>query len=73
MKEKYLKYLNEDIKFDKTTMIGIFSLLIVITGIFGFLYEFIFYYFNGGMNTFYLSVNILLISDYLRITYIYLY
>ena len=41
MKEKYLKYLNEDIKFDKTTMIGIFSLLIVITGIFGFLYEFI--------------------------------
>ena len=27
MKEKYLKYLNEDIKFDKTTMIGIFSLL----------------------------------------------
>ncbi len=53
MKEKYLKYLNEDIKFDKTTMIGIFSLLIVITGIFGFLYEFIFYYFNGGMKTFY--------------------
>ena len=38
MKEKYLKYLNEDIKFDKTTMIGIFSLLIVITGIFGCLY-----------------------------------
>ena len=53
MKEKYLKYLNEDIKFDETTMIGIFSLLIVITGIFGFLYEFIFYYFNGGMKTFY--------------------
>ena len=53
MKEKYLKYLNEDIKFDKATMIGIFSLLIVITGIFGFLYEFIFYYFNGGMKTFY--------------------
>ena len=53
MKEKYLKYLNEDIKFDKETMIGIFCLLVVITGIFGFLYEFIFYYFNGGMKTFY--------------------
>ena len=53
MKDKYLKYLNDDIKFDETTMIGIFSLLIVITGIFGFLYEFIFYYFNGGMKTFY--------------------
>ena len=53
MIEKYLKYLNEDIKFDRTTTIGIVSLLIVITGMFGFLYEFIFYYFNGGMTTFY--------------------
>ena len=53
MREKYLKYLNEDIKFDKLTMVGIFCLLIVITGMFGFLYEFIFYYFNGGMKTFY--------------------
>ena len=53
MREKYLKYLNEDIKFDKVTMVGIFCLLIVITGMFGFLYEFIFYYFNGGMKTFY--------------------
>lgn len=53
MREKYLKYLNEDIKFDRTTVIGIVSLLIVITGMFGFLYEFIFYYFNGGMTTFY--------------------
>ena len=53
MRKKYLKYLNEDIKFDKVTMVGIFCLLIVITGMFGFLYEFIFYYFNGGMKTFY--------------------
>ena len=53
MRSKYLKYLNEDIKFDKVTMVGIFCLLIVITGMFGFLYEFIFYYFNGGMKTFY--------------------
>ena len=53
MREKYLKYLNEDIKFDRTTAIGIVSLLVVITGMFGFLYEFIFYYFNGGMTTFY--------------------
>lgn len=53
MRKKYSKYLNEDIKFDKVTMVGIFCLLIVITGMFGFLYEFIFYYFNGGMKTFY--------------------
>jgi len=30
-------------------MVGIFALIIVIAGIFGWLYEFVFYYFNGGM------------------------
>lgn len=53
MKKWYNKYLNEDYKFDKLSWIGIFCLLIVITGIFGFLYEFIFYYFNEGMQKFY--------------------
>ena len=53
MKKWYNKYLNENYKFDKLSWIGIFCLLIVITGIFGFLYEFIFYYFNGGMQKFY--------------------
>lgn len=53
MKEKYRKYLEKDHSFDKTTMLGIFCLIIVITGMFGFLYEFIFYYFNGGMKQFY--------------------
>lgn len=56
MKKKYkskLKdYLNKDHNFDKETIIGIFCLVIVITGIFGWLYEFIFYYFNGGMKEF---------------------
>ena len=37
MKKWYNKYLNEDYKFDKLSWIGIFCLLIVITGIFGFL------------------------------------
>ena len=57
MKKKYKKflteYLNKDHAFDKETLIGIFCLVIVITGIFGWLYEFIFYYFNGGMKEFY--------------------
>lgn len=53
MKEKYKKYVNEDYSFDKSTMLGIFCLIIVIAGFFGFLYEFIFYYFNGGMKQFY--------------------
>lgn len=53
MKEKYKKYINENHSFDKTTMIGIFCLIIVIAGVFGFVYEFIFYYFNGGMKQFF--------------------
>lgn len=51
---KYFKnYINKDAKFDKITWIGIFSLIIVISGTFGWLYEFIFYYLNSGMKTFY--------------------
>ena len=53
MKEKFKKYLNEDYSFDKSTMMWIICLIIVISGIFGFLYEFIFYYFDSGMTTFY--------------------
>ena len=39
-------------KLDKYKKIGIISLIIVISGIFGWVYEFIFYYFNGGMKGF---------------------
>ena len=53
MKQKMHKYINNDIKFDKLTFMGIICLLIVISGIFGFIYEFIFYYLNSGMTTFY--------------------
>lgn len=53
MKEFYKNYLNKKHSFDKSTMLGIFGLIIVIAGIFGFVYEFIFYYFNCGMDKFY--------------------
>ena len=53
MKEKYKNYINKNHSFDKTTILGIFCLIIVVAGIFGFVYEFIFYYFNGGMQQFY--------------------
>lgn len=49
MKEKFKNYINNDHSFDKPTMLGIFCLIIVITGVFGFLYEVVFYYFNSGM------------------------
>lgn len=53
MKKKYSNYINNKHNFDKLTLIGIFALVIVITGCFGFLYEYIFYFFNGGMKGFY--------------------
>lgn len=53
MKEKFKSYLSIDHSFDKLTMIGIICLLIVISGFFGFVYEFIFYYFNEGVKTFF--------------------
>lgn len=53
MKKKYENYINRDHSFDLQTLIGIFCLIIVLAGIFGFLYEYIFYYFNGGMKEFY--------------------
>lgn len=53
MKGKMKNYIKNDHSFDKLTMLGIFSLIIVITGVFGFVYEFIFYYFNSGMKEFF--------------------
>ncbi len=53
MKKEYKNYLNKDHNFDKSTILGIFCLIIVIAGIFGFLYEVIFYYFNSGMKEIY--------------------
>lgn len=42
-------YINTDYRFDKPTMLAIFSALFVFSSIYGFIYEVIFYYFNGGM------------------------
>ena len=52
--KKFLKsYVDPKYSFDTITIIGIICLMVVIAGVFGFLYEFIFYYFNGGMKGFY--------------------
>ena len=46
-------YLNNDHTFSFKKMIEIIFLIVVIAGFFGWIYEFIFYYFNGGMHKFY--------------------
>ena len=48
-----IKDLKERYKLDKWTIIGIICTIIIISGIFGWLYEVIFYYFNGGMKVIY--------------------
>ena len=42
MNKNYKDYLNKNHNFDKLMLVGIFALVIVISGIFGFLYGFIF-------------------------------
>ena len=49
------QYLNNQIKLASWQKLGIFFLIVVISGIFGWIYEFIFYFFNGGMTEFYLQ------------------
>ena len=48
------KYIEEDIKTSNKQKIIIGSLLIIISGVFGWLYEFIFYYINSGFKEFYM-------------------
>ena len=53
MVEVYNKYLNDELDLENWQKIGIICLIISISGFFGWVYEFIFYYFNSGMKTFY--------------------
>lgn len=50
---KIKKKENEFKKNDKSTNFGIICLVIAISGFFGFMYEFVFYYLNSGMKLFY--------------------
>ena len=40
---------------NKYQKISLISMIIVFSGVFGWIYEFIFYYFNGGMKTWYMQ------------------
>lgn len=53
MKEFLKKYINDKIKLETWQFIGVVFLVFAISGLFGWIYEYIFYYFNGGMEKFY--------------------
>lgn len=48
------EYIEKEVKLSKNQKIGILASIITISGIFGWLYEFIFYYLNSGMKQFYM-------------------
>ena len=52
MKKIFDDYLNDEIKLEKYQIIGIIFMVVTLSGIFGWVYEFIFYYFNSGMKYF---------------------
>lgn len=55
MKEVIKGYNNNEISLEKWQKICIICLIIIISGIIGWIYEFIFYFFNGGMKEFYMQ------------------
>ena len=53
MKQVISDYKNDKIKLEKWQIVGIICLIIVLSGTFGWIYEFIFYFFDRGMEKFY--------------------
>lgn len=52
MKKVFNDYINDKIKLEKYQIIGILGLIVILSGIFGWIYEFIFYFFDSGMKQF---------------------
>ena len=55
MREVFNSYIEDKIQLDSYQLVGIFGLIVVISGCFGWVYEFIFYYFNGGCQEWYMQ------------------
>lgn len=53
MKKVFTDYMNNNLSLEKWQKIGVLCLIIIFAGLFGWIYEFIFYFFDGGMKEFY--------------------
>ena len=53
--EVWREYLDDKLKLEKWQRVGALLLMIVFAGFFGWVYEFIFYYFDGGMTDWYMQ------------------
>ena len=54
-KKLFQKYLSGEMKLEKWQWVGVLMLTVVFAGCFGWVYEFIFYYFDGGTGDFYMQ------------------
>ena len=75
-----MKRIIEDYKLNKNQLIITISLLIIVSGIFGWVYEVLFYYMNSGFKTIYMrganflpSINIYVYGSFLILFLTYRY
>lgn len=55
MRSIFFDYTNNRLKLEKWQFVGVFCLVMIFSGLFGWVYEFILYYFNGGCKEFYMQ------------------
>ena len=53
--ELFRKYMRDEVKLERWQWVGIMMLLVVFAGFFGWVYEFIFYFFDAGTGEFYMQ------------------
>ena len=78
MKKFFDDYMNNKIKLEKYQKLGVFAFILLLSGLFGWVYEFIFYYFNSGMKVWYMRggdflpwINIYAIGAFLILFFCY--
>ena len=55
LKQVFREYMKGETRLERWQWVGLIMLLVVFAGCFGWLYEFIFYYFDGGTGEFYMQ------------------
>jgi uncharacterized membrane protein len=55
LRDVFREYMKGETKLERWQWVGLVMLLVVFAGCFGWLYEFIFYYFDGGTGEFYMQ------------------
>ena len=54
-KELFRKYMRDEVKLERWQWMGMLMLIVVFAGFFGWVYEFIFYFFDAGTGEFYMQ------------------